>query len=46
LLLQYAPTLAFAPTEGLNIPPGEGELGREGQKLLDWLRTVTGKKTK
>jgi len=29
-----------------NIPPREGKLGREGQKLLDCLRTATGEKPK
>jgi hypothetical protein len=29
-----------------NIPPREGKLGREGQGLLDWLRTVADEKPK
>ena len=29
-----------------NVPPREGKLGREGERLLDWLRTVTGEKPK
>ena len=27
-----------------NVPPREGELGREGKRLLEWLRAVAGDK--